>query len=233
MKQKANPNIWIGIGLVLLSYFSFVTPPQFLNLRYLTVLMFVFIIGIIIICENITVRLANTSLLHTIRQSRRNTWMFIIVSTAGAVVMEIIVHWLGKLWIYPYYPGTQFYLASFVPGFAVYWLFITESYLATKAVTDYIIDGKKIVTKYFDYESWLYPALAIIGLILILFSGIFIYNNFMEQTSPLFSARDIFSLTSNYITPFRYLVLISLGLWFILEYIEYREKRTSLLKDIL
>jgi len=189
-------------------------------------------IGVILICDAITLKLRHKSLINEIIKSKENVISFTILSVVSVFILELVAHWLGKLWIYPYW-GYITYFLFLIPGFFVYCLLICESYLATKALFDYFHKGKKHVKKRFRWEHTLFPALGLIGLFLLIVSVVWIYQDYSKQGTALIEAEDLYSKTSTYVIPFGSILLIFLGLWFVLEYAEYRIKENSLIKDIV
>ena len=221
----------LGVLIIVISFLTFFIPGVYLNKFSAGFLFFLFGMGVIILSESIISKYANYSLLKKILASKRNLISFIIVSFFGGLLLEIIACFLGKLWIYPYWNFLT-YLLLFVPGFAFYWLIICESYLATKSAMDFFSKGKKYVTKSFKFEKIIFNLVGFCGIILFILAILFIYLNF-NQTNKLFGIEDLNSVTNNYVPSFIYIILLFFGMWFILEYIEHHEKRTSLIKDIL
>ena len=222
---------YIGLIFFTVSYLQFLLPSELVNFKNLTILNLAFMLGIIYICEGITLKLKNQSIHHEIRKNTKNLIAFVVVSTAGGILLDGIAKWLGKLWIYPYWDFYT-YLFLFIPGFAIYWLMIVESYLATKAIIDYFHGGRQIVGKSFGFEKYLYKFLGIVGIGFITISIIFIASNWYQDGGYIADLRDVSSITENFKTNFSYLIFLFLGLWFSLEFIEYSRKKTSLIKDI-
>lgn len=114
-------------------------------------------------------------------------------------------------------------------GWAFYFLFLTIAYIAFKVTLDHLLPQKNKVTKYYKFERKSYRALGIIG-------GWFAI---MVITVGLQNAKWLttFNIAVNKPEmPFLYWYwwLIAIGAWILLcEYVEYRKKRSSLLKDTL
>ena len=189
-------------------------------------------LGIIFIGEGITLKLKNKSLLNEILKNPKNLFTFISFSTFGGILLEGALKWFGKLWIYPYF-NVSLYLAVFITGFAMYWLMVIESYLAIKMIIDYLHKGKQIIRRPFVFEARLYKFLGIFGLVITILTLIFIFIDYQNSNLVLFSKRDLIGITANYKVNVPYFLLLFTGLWFILEFIEYSRKKTSLLKDII
>lgn len=138
-----------------------------------------------------------------------------------------MAQWLGKLWIYPYW-SAYFYAFIFIPGFSAYLLMIAESYLATKALFDYLRRGRKTITSYKSFEYKLYKPLGLTGILLIVFSLIMIIANYAKNGGYIFNINQ----ATNIKVGFVYILTIFVGIWFMLESVEFIRKKTSLLKDI-
>ncbi|MBI4226191.1 hypothetical protein HY612_03720 [Candidatus Roizmanbacteria bacterium] len=223
-----NKKIYIGIVLFLLSYLQFLLPNNLIFAEILTIFWFLFMLGIILISDGLTQSIKHKSLLYVVLMNKKNFFSFIIISAIGALLLDGVAQWLGKLWIYPYF-NFYFYFVFFFFGFSFYWLMIAESYLAVKAIIDYLKKGKQIVQRTFRFEQRLYNILGVIGVILILLSLILIFNDYLNQGGYIF---DI-SKNTGYKVNFLIIIMIFVGIWFVFEYIEYKYKKTSLLKDII
>lgn len=223
---------YLGISFFLLSFLQFLLPKEWINAFSLLFCYLLSVLGIVLICESITLRLKNKSLLNELFKAPKNLFAFIGVSTLGALLLDGLLKWLGKFWVYPSF-NINFYLAGFIVGFAIYWLTIVESYLAVKAIVDYLHKGKQIVRKPFSFEAGLYKVLGVLGLAIIIFTSVLIYIDYRNSNLALLDERDLTGITANYKTNSLYFFSLFFGLWFLLEFIEYSRKKTSLLKDII
>lgn len=224
--------IVLGIILIVLSYLQAFLPKNMINEGILGLSHVLFSLGSIFIFEAVTIYFYKKSLFKEIIRSKRNLIAFVVVSFIGGLGLEFIAHFLGKLWIFPYWNFT-IYALLFIPGFALYWLAICESYLATKSIIDYIHTGKTKLGKPFKWENKFFMILAVFGIILLFLSVILIFFSYFNQSSSLMNIEDIYKKTSNYIVDYRIIIIFFFGLWFILEFVEYKEKKTSLIRDIL
>jgi len=125
------------------------------------------------------------------------------------------------------------YFILFIPGFAFYWIVICESYLATKAILDLLRKGKIYITKSFKWEITFFKFLGILGVTLLVLSLILFYFDFSGQSSLFIRGLDLSQKTSSYVLPFYLVLTLFFGLWFILEYLQFSKKKSSLIKDIL
>ncbi|WP_155370756.1 hypothetical protein [Catellatospora vulcania] len=94
-----------------------------------------FAVGAIVAGEGICNAFGSTSLGDIFVRDPLRALRLLACGTVAGLVLEIVAQWLGRLWYYPWWT-TWFYALVLVPGFALYWLFIVESYLAAKAVLD-------------------------------------------------------------------------------------------------
>ena len=138
----------------------------------------------------------------------------------------------GKLWIYPHW-RTIDYATMILPAFTLYWLAIAESYLGLKTLVDYFTKGRHVIYKPLKIEKYLYPVLCAAGIIMIFWSVFIISEDYRGQVMPYFITTEVFDISGSYAPPARVVIFIFTGLWFILEYIEYRRKRGSLIEDIV
>ena len=192
-----------------------------------------FMLGCIKIFDFITLKIYKKSLISSLFKSKKNILSFVAISFVGGIILELIAKYSGKLWIYPSW-GWTFYILTFVPGFAFYWLVICESYLASKSVIDYSRKGKKYVTKSFRWEDKFFKVLGILGSIILILTLSFVYFDYSNNPSSIFIQKeDISQKTNSYILPFYFIIGFFFGLWFILEYFQYNKKKASLIKDIL
>lgn len=188
--------------------------------------------GIILLSESITLRFRGKSLFSEIIKSRQNLMTFIVITAIGGIILDGVGKFLGKLWIYPYW-DYKFYSVFVFPAYAVYWLAIVESYLAVKAITDFLIRGRHIIYKSFKFEKIFYRLLGIAGFILLIASAIIIFQDYSSQTAAFFIENEIADTSKSYVVSLNIVLLIFLGCWFILEAIEYARKRSSLVKDLI
>ena len=222
--------IIFGIIFILISFVQ-IFIPQITHLQ-LCLFFVVFAMGAVLIFDSLTLYFYKKSLLRDLRQNYRMFFKFLLVSTLGVILLDSIALGLGKLWIYPYW-NFCIYLILFIPVFAGYWFLICESYLGTKAVIDYIVKGKKRVTKSFKYEKILFNILGIIGICLIIVTIFLIIRDYSLQGNILFSFDNISSKNSNYICPYGFIMLLFVAFWMVLEFIQHRLKKNSLVKDLI
>ncbi|MEK7219495.1 MAG: hypothetical protein AAB687_02375, partial [Patescibacteria group bacterium] len=222
-----NNRFYTGIIFFLTSYLQYILPSNLVGGKFLAFFWFLFMFGIVLISDGITEKFIEKSLLNEIIRNKKNLISFFLISIAGGIILEGVAQWLGKLWIYPYF-DTYSYFVFFIFGFGFYWLMITESYLAIKAILDYVYRGKNIVRNYYWFEPFFYKFLGIAGFILVPLSAFFMLRDYTINGGYIFDISNQVNHKMNFI----YIIIIFLGIWFILESIEYLRKKTSLIKDI-
>jgi len=231
IENKFRLELLTGIALVIISYLLGI----FLSNGIIKVgLVFgSFAIGFILLFDSITINIYKKSLLHQILKNKNNLILFIIFSVIGALFIEGIAKWIGKLWIYPY-ANVQIYFLFIIPILIIYWLFICESYLATKAVIDLFVKGKREVTKPYKSERVIFILVLILGIIIVLSS---IFSMCVENSSsdlPLFNlSKEVSQSTPIFHVSLGLIIILLIGLFFILEFVEYKRKETSFIKDIM
>ena len=219
--------LFSGLILFFLSYLPAFSPGYSPHLWSLGIFCVFFQLGIVLICESITWRIAQKSLARSIFKNKKTFFQFLSITTIGGLGLEAVAQWIGKLWFYPYF-SLAIYASVFVGGFALYWLTIIESYFAVKSILDTFRKGKKSIKKYYNFEKIILPILGIIGAILIPVFTLLLLNDYSQQGGYRFNIASTISHKIN----FSYIILIFLGMWFLAESSEYSQRKTSLLKDI-
>ncbi|MEV0458720.1 hypothetical protein [Catellatospora methionotrophica] len=94
-----------------------------------------FAVGVIVAGGGVCAACGGTSLWDIAVRDPLMLLRLLACGTAAGLILEIVAQWLGRLWYYPWWTS-WFYALVLIPGFALYWLFIVESYLAAKAALD-------------------------------------------------------------------------------------------------
>jgi hypothetical protein len=222
-----NIRFYVGLILVILSYLEFLISSYSPGFYFAGFFWFLFYFGLILICDGITVKIYKKSLLESIFRNKKNLFRFLLVSTIGGIGLDLFGQWLGKLWFYPYFTLSK-YVLIYIPGWALYWLLIVESYLAIKALLDLGIKGKKFVKKYYNFEKKLYFTLGVLGIILLPLSLFLLIKGYIANGGAFNLSMPLL-----YEVNFVYILLGFFGVWFLFEFIEYLNKETSLLKNII
>lgn len=116
-----------------MDFVSAFAPARSVNAFSLTIFWAFFAMTLIVFCDQIALRLHNRSLLLESTGSKRGWSSLLAIGALAGLMLDGVGQWLGKLWIYPYW-STGMYAATFVIGFAGYWMAIAESYVAVSAI---------------------------------------------------------------------------------------------------
>ncbi|MBV1849387.1 hypothetical protein [Catellatospora tritici] len=156
MGRAAALKIGIGAVLLIASFFQVVVPasmfapPQDRLFGLALVPVFalglcsaLFVVGGIVAGEGICDAFGGTSLWDVVTRSPLMLPRMLACGATAGLVLEIVGQWLGRLWYYPWWTS-WFYALVLIPGFALYWLLIVESYLAAKAVLDAVTRSRPI-----------------------------------------------------------------------------------------
>jgi len=220
--------IW-GIIFLTASLFPNFFPNRYKTGVILTLFFALYCIGITFICDYITYKIDKVSVLKNILKTNANKLTYFIIGFMGGFILEGIVTYLGGLWVYPFYSiPVYFIITVLLGGFGLYFLSIVLSYTAFKALLDKVRKGRKKVTKPFKSEKIIFTILFILGLI----GLIFIFFRVMVNTKLL--ANFVFNISTekNPYLDFSSIILSFFSFWFIFEFIAFKRKRNSLLKNI-
>jgi hypothetical protein len=120
------------------------------------------------------------------------------------------------------------YGATFVVGYCFYWLAITESYLAVLAI---LRRGRRslppVIPK--SYEPALFRVLGGVGIVLTIAAVMLILADYSKAGGYVFETRNRFPLKIH----FGYFLAAFLGVWMVLEWVQVRLGRLSLLRTLL
>ncbi len=159
-------------------------------------------------------------------KNKKNILKYVLVGFSGGLLLEGLAQWIFKLWFYPFWTN-YFYFFVFAFGFSFYFLMITESYLVIKVLIDKKTKGTKRITKPFKNENIVYKFLFVLGIIFFIFGIGSLMSNY-ESLDLEFNINII----KQYKMPFYDIIMIFFGVWFILEFVEFKLHRTSLIKDM-
>ena len=225
----ANRHI-LGIISLGISLTPFLLPFEIRDGITLTIFYFYYCLGVILISDSVAYHITGTSLLDTLFKNSRARSGYILIGVLAGFILEIFCMYLGGLWYYPYY-SLPFYLTimTLMGGFAGYWLCLLLAYEAVKVILDKYFGGARRITRSFKYERTLYPLFGLIGTI-----GLGIVLSHILSVTDLF--RDFALIINHDKEPyigFGYVLLTFISFTFLLEYVEFKRHRTSLLKDII
>jgi hypothetical protein len=235
-----NRNFWIGLYLVVLSYFELLIPKSWVAAHHFAAGGFYafsltcFVFGVIFLSEGIVQKVGGNSLISMmVRGSWRHRIRTFAVAAAVGLILEICAQWIGKLWFYPFYP-TWFYWPSLIGSFLLYWVFVVESYMAAKALLDrYVRAGGRWhehkPLRYYAFEPALYSILGVFGASLFMFGIFRAYLNYAIEGGYHFEVLQ----QSVIAPPFHYIIWAFIGLWLMCEGVLYASQKPSLLYSLL
>jgi hypothetical protein len=96
MQSRAKNKFLLGIFLIVFTYISYLFPREYFDLFSLSLLLFLFILGVVEVSEGITLDFRNKSLVHDILSSKKNLLAIIIVSATDAIITESNEIWRGR-----------------------------------------------------------------------------------------------------------------------------------------
>lgn len=227
--MKSYPKYYglLGGFLIVVSFIHWYLP--FTN----SLLLFfnsLFMLGNIFLFDCLSYELKGFSLLSLPRSHLKRH--FLVLGLLFGFILESYLHWLGKFWYFPYW-DLPFYLIIFIPGFAFYFLYLTETYLGVKAVFEHFFLKWRVKKESFAGLKKIFVSLGLIGGIGLGFSTVyialhtFISGNFQE----FFSVNVVPQIDYKpLVIP---MFIVGFSLWFLLEYLEYERHETSILYEML
>ncbi|HEX5447737.1 MAG TPA: hypothetical protein VFW90_00855 [Candidatus Saccharimonadales bacterium] len=219
-----------GLFFILLSYVPLATgwspAPGVASL----IIGAAFPLGGLMIGNYITVKLGGFSLISRIRHSSQNNQSFTLMALAGGAILQFLIGDLAGIWYYPQWSLSTYLLIGFVVGgWVFYFLFLIVCYEAAKLILDKYFLPKKEVTRYFKHEGLIYKLLLCVGVISLCAIAYQAVVNTDWFTKFHFSVGQAHH---PYIT--WYMGALSfVGIVSICEYVEYKRKRSSLVKDTI
>ena len=208
----------IGLSLIALAFIlntldiSSLDPLGFI---YTTAL---FTTGYWLLFDSIDYKLNKTSILHKIQRKHKKFFYLLLIGIAIGLIFDFFGAYIANLWEYPikineqiilYAKGVLFgYGIPILMYYSIYRVILT---LLTKKLGTF---GIKLTTH--KKEAKIFKLLGILGIIMFLIPIFAI--TFFPFENPIIRGL-LFSFTL-------------IGLWLILEFIEYFERERSLLKDI-
>ncbi|HSW37494.1 MAG TPA: hypothetical protein VLG37_03965 [Candidatus Saccharimonadales bacterium] len=187
-------------------------------------------VGGIFIANYVVVKLSGHSMINEIFNTKERRWSFIKLGLLGAIPFSLAVSTFGGLWYFPHWSAVDYYVLGYVLlGWVFYFLFLTVCYVAFKLLFDSIIPQRNIVKGYYTFERKSYKALGIVGG----WIAVMVITVGLQNSRWLTDFRVAISRPQ---TPYLYWYwwLIAVLGWIMLcEFVEYRRRRSSLLKDTL
>ena len=198
----------LGLSLVIASFFLRITGTNVGGTE-------TFVIGFWLFFDALDFKMSGTSILHKIKKKNSIILYMIFIGTVIGLIFDFFGAIISNLWTYPtfniVYPINiiSAYGLPFVMYYSAYRVF---SVIIRREFREF---GTKLVSK--KTESRFFGFVVYIGLVCILIPVLLI--PFLDSISSMLRGL-LFAFTM-------------LGMWFILEGIEYRQHKRSLLKDIL
>lgn len=212
------PQVFVAI-----SYLPNLAPRRAIDLFALTVFWTYWCFTAIILCDQARRCLGNRSLLDVITASPSALLRFLATGTASGVLLDGSGQWLGKLWIYPYW-NTALYAATFVLGFSAYWLLLAESYFLARAI---VRRGLRVRPPAGNRSGGpLAPSLT--GVSLTLAGLLLAVHDYRAAGGYRFAVSHRTGIHIH----FSCFLLLFVGVWLLLEGLERRRSRASLLTAI-
>lgn len=212
----------IGIILIMLSFgqiFVQKNPAEFL---IILLLWFIFGVGLTFISEGILKKFNHSSFIKILFRDHPKIIHFIIACIIGAIVLEGSAQWLGKLWRYPYLNNKNYFIL-FIPIFLFYWLMITESYLAIRAIIHHFTRLGRLKYKFLSVNIF-----GLIGPALLVAVFLHIFLSFYRNHNYIFS---ICCSNGSRIIFFEVLVIF-VSFWMVQEYIQFKQGKASLIREL-
>lgn len=169
--------------------------------------------------------------LHPKRKGIKLALQFLLVGAVAGIILEGYVHWLGKFWYYPYW-NYIVYLLVLIPGFALYFLYLVETYFGTKAVIEHYFIHRHKRNKPLGKFKDLFIVLGLVGSLGIGATTVYIVfqNNWGLDLQKFSSIINSPSSTDISIWP---LFFLAIFIWFFFEYLEFERHETSMLYEML
>lgn len=219
-----------GIFFLIISFSGFLFPKESMTIISATIFGGAFYLGIILISDCLTLKLARFSILGKVLKSNKEKKTFYIFTSICGAIFSFIIADLGGLWYFPYWSTTDYFIIAYILcGWEFYILSLVTSFTLVKILLDKYILQKKHIRKYYKYEKYLYLFLLIVGIICFGIVGI----ETLIKTNFFINFQFIINQPKPAYIDWYYWLIGFVGLVFVCEFIEYKRKRTSLFKDIL
>lgn len=215
---------WVAfVGLAYLPDFA---PERSINAASMT--LFWGFVGStqITLCDQVTIALGRESLALRATGSAKAWSSFLCVGAIAGLLLDGAGQWLGKLWIYPYW-NEAVYGATFVVGYCFYWLAIAESYLVVLAILRRRRLLPPITPK--SYEPALFRMIGGVGIVVTIAAVMLILMDYSKAGGYVFEIRRRFPVKIH----FGYFLAAFIGVWMILEWIQVRLGKLSLIRTLL
>lgn len=223
---RHNGILW-GTLCLLISFSVFLINPSLDNGLILGIGYAFFDIGVIVVCDYIDLKLSGSSLLIN-KKNLSFYRTFVFVTVLGALLLELLINFLSKNWIFPYFNYLTF-AVLFIPGYILYTLTIAESYFATKTVLDKLWKKPVLSIVKPDTIKIIFKIVMIISMIGLVSGLSYLISIYVRKDGYFHEINKPVEFQSTYLI----LVILSFSLWGLFEFIGYRQGKNTLIKDCL
>lgn len=219
----------IGVAFLLASLSPYLLSSNLKTGFILTLFYALYCVGITFVSDYICEKIRGKSFLLGELNNAKSIRKYFLIGQIAGLIFDGLVCYLGGVWFYPFYSTKIYFVITLLMfGFAAYFLSIISSYLAVKYILDKKSHGTTRIPKYFKWEPSLYKVLGVLGV-----SGIIlVIGQIMQNTAFLTRFSFSVNILKEPYLEFEYLIIAFFSIWFTCEYVSYKRKRSSLLKDI-
>lgn len=216
-----NKHLKLGLVMIMISFGYWFLP---ISHKVLLVANALFVLGNIFIFDYLSERFSGYSLLK-VHHRRKH---FLILGFLVGLFLELYINWIGKFWYFPYW-DEAFYIISFVPGWALYSLYLLETYLGVKAIIEKLF-FKSRFRESFAGLRLIFISAGMLGAAMLSTGTLYLA---LSLTKREWQEALIINQTrqSNPHNWYWYFIIV-IGFWLILECFEYYRHETSLLYEI-
>lgn len=185
----------------------------------------VFFIGNILIFDYLSERLSGYSLLKTPNRRKH----FLILGLLFGIILEFYLNLVGKFWHFPYWDIT-FFLMIFVPGYAAYSFYLIEAYLGTKAVLEHFFLRRHAPESFAGLKT-IFTTVGILGAVMFSVGTTYL----LLRLSPVGWQQGLLINQPRAGDPAQWYwyFVIFIGIWLLLDFLEYQRHETSLIYEII
>jgi len=228
LKNAFEKRLIFGIAFLIISLTPFIFITKTAIGIYLALFHLFYDVGVVLVCDHVIESLSGESLIIVLSRNRKNQLIYFGIGALAGLLLDGFSNYLGGLWFYPFW-SNELYLSLFLLGFPIYFLTVIFSYQAAKLFLDKITEKKKKVTRCYKYEGALYKILLFLGIVAFLF----VYARVLYNTNFFRNFQFSINTIKEPYLEFGYIILMFFSVWFIAEFVEYKRKNNSLIKNTL
>ncbi len=218
----------LSIFSFLFSYFPLLIPEEERTMAGIVFGASLLYLAVISLSEFVTREWGNFSQVKEIIKHPKSIIVYIFVGFLGGVLLDGVVQWTARLWIYPWW-STTFYIFIFTAGFSIYYLCIICSYLVVKVIIDKLRKGKRYITRPKKILNVLFFVILIVSVMLLIVGSSGLILGFYESGYLLF---DVGVPTESEVS-FIFVVLFMTGAWLLIEYLGFVQGKNTFIKEIV